>query len=535
MRRWPEPGWEVGGPPGPLDARRHLHNFGYHPLRSKRSFTAEEGDKFGQAHTLNLASVKDGLTRQCGSLVTAFNQLDFFKDGKLSMVEWQDGVQAILQRLKGKDGEIFRALCEPRKLFKTRMEEIFKSMDLNGDGLISLEELLADLPPSPVVKPRDFTMRVANERLQMIAPAGAAGTAGPASPLSPARHRRSTLCRGSPLFNEAALLASSLYGDAKEAEPDAGVVARLASGAATPRSAGSSADVDAEQGSRECRAFATLLLQKYRDVEQAFAAIDVNGNGMLSMGEFAEGAKLRARFGGDAKAIFKEMDIDDSGLICITEFKKLRGLRKVDAATADMLRIPTKRELVDARRRTDVADPPPHPRDTLLGSSQGLHSFARSSTNRLNRRTHPEELPGFDPECFTPERGPGYCARGPEHFDETADHAHPRRGTGWKVGATVDRAARFAPAMPSAQARQGRELSAAAFMAYEGLRPEDSWRCSGAGAHSVQLKVARMGETMGDTGAMGLLAPKPIGKWGHSRASLASQAASSPSLLSKVL
>lgn len=177
----------------------------------------------------------------------------------------------------------------------------------------------------------------------------------------------------------------------------------------------------------------------------------------------------------------------------------------------------------------------PRPRGEKVTTSAGFWSFQRSPTGRMDEKLHPNEAPGQDQEMYTDAHGPGFCAKGPEYFSETACDTHPLRGDKWKSGSTVNRTERFGPLIPSAQGRQDRELSGASFATYEGDRPADTWTVTGTGAHSLSLRRARMGPTLGNCNSAGLQAPKPIGPWQDSRASLHLKTKSKSSLLHAVV
>lgn len=74
------------------------------------------------------------------------------------------------------------------------------------------------------------------------------------------------------------------------------------------------------------RDFAVVLLTRYPNVQDAFRAFDINGNGTLSGTEFAHYAKYF--FDGDAQATFKALDINKGGDISIEEFKILGKMYK---------------------------------------------------------------------------------------------------------------------------------------------------------------------------------------------------------------
>jgi len=150
-------------------------------------------------------------------------------------------------------------------------------------------------------------------------------------------------------------------------------------------------------------------MQKYRNVDEAFRAIDVNGSGELSMAEFVEGAKLRVRFTGDVKAIFQSLDMDRSGTIGVKEFRKLRGL-KANQEEVEKHQLKTTKDIVAERRlRSPISNPQPHERGvTLLSSghqplgektstSAGFYTFHRSPTGRLDRhRSNPPRWANTD-------------------------------------------------------------------------------------------------------------------------------------------
>jgi hypothetical protein len=72
--------------------------------------------------------------------------------------------------------------------------------------------------------------------------------------------------------------------------------------------------------------FAIVLLTKYENVEAAFKAFDINGNGTLSGSEFSHYAKFI--WSGDSVAVFKALDDNRGGDISIEEFKILEKMYK---------------------------------------------------------------------------------------------------------------------------------------------------------------------------------------------------------------
>merc|ERR1712226_374518 len=83
---------------------------------------------------------------------------DLFNSGKLSLVEWQQGLFNIFSQLPGVHNERYRKFCEPSWQFNKRLGQIFKNVDDNNDGLISFEELAAP-HRQPDETQREFTSR----------------------------------------------------------------------------------------------------------------------------------------------------------------------------------------------------------------------------------------------------------------------------------------------------------------------------------------------------------------------------------------
>jgi len=510
MCRWPDSGHKVGGPNGPQDGRQHHLDFGYREGREKKAWMPNAEVPQGAAVSLSLTDIKAALTKRFGSLLVAYNRMDFFKDGFLSPIEWQEGIHIIFHSFKGEDSVRYRSLCEPRPVFNRRMKELFKFTDVNGDALISFEEF-SGCVRQPVERPRELIERKNHEKM-------AAATF--MSTLSSTRIPQGSCM--SPSFASTSRPPPAATSSPSPIASSPSAASVLKASTSTSRAA----------GSEDLRAFATLLMQKYRNVDEAFRAIDVNGSGELSMAEFVEGAKLRVRFSGDVKAIFQSLDMDRSGAIGVQEFRKLRGL-KANQEEVEKHQLKTTKDIVAKRRlRSPIPNPQPHERGVTLSSSghqplgektstsAGFYTFHRSPTGRLDRLLHPEELPGFDPQNFSDGCGPGYLERGPDHFSNVGDSSHPIRGASWRGGAAQSRSERFAPVIPSFQNHAGHRPSGAVFCGP-----------SGHGATSVAARGGRMGKTMGSADSAGMMVPKPIGPWGHSRVTLRCKSLSEPSLL----
>jgi Ca2+-binding EF-hand superfamily protein len=673
--------------------------------RWQRSWTDVKQMVVDRGEQLTHEQIKILLTTAYGSLTRAFVELDFFKDGVLSLVELQEGLYQVLTKSKNKEFAKYRMLCEVRADFNARVEKIFRQMDVSGNGKVTYEEF-ARTRLQPMESQRQFTAR-RNSELQSVAagsdvpewrvmntsqmerssmspwalspkgsPKGSPKDSRVTSPTTSPSRRRS----GDPFRMVEAPMLQSAQGSAspvqvqkveapvlQSAQRSAPPVqlekltvasiprvlgddsltprADLALGRALPdlqehlpmvvggpdacrlvvrnadyqrlranpvlipvfeaalkvaicKEAGrdmitpecitmslspgsivadylismshlseaaqskiynklrcsstlahtcvmaltrvkgieaictgrlevcdfgfpatsalqrdSLISLDAEgnepkliEGSDDFRAFATMLLQKFPSVEEAFASIDLSGEGVLSMNEFEVGVKA-LRWGGDSRAVFKEMDLDKNGTLSVKEFSRLMLLPPADEAQVDKFRVKTNKDVMAERtRRSKIPGALLYHRGTCLAScdmirpqgehvatSAGFHSFERSPTGRLDDQLHPNFYPGQDPEVFSDKRGPGYCSNGPEKFAEVAQAAHPTRGSGWKVGSCTGRTERFGPMIPSAQGRLDRELSAASFASYEGQAPRDTWAVSGVGSHSMALHQLKMG------------------------------------------
>merc|ERR1719171_3131534 len=67
-------------------------------------------------------------------------------------------------------------------------------------------------------------------------------------------------------------------------------------------------------------------MKSFKDVNTAFAAFDVAGNGQLNLAEFLEGARRIGFEGNNAEEIFKLLDEKDTGTISKNDLAKLRQL-----------------------------------------------------------------------------------------------------------------------------------------------------------------------------------------------------------------
>jgi hypothetical protein len=246
----------------------------------------------------------------------------------------------------------------------------------------------------------------------------------------------------------------------------------------------------AEPVSELMHSFATLLMRKFPSVEAAFDFIDINSNGILSMGEFVQGVR-DLRFTGDSRALFKELDRDGGGTISPKEFKRLRALKPLKQVQGHLVEKTTREKVAERQSRSPIKRPAAHQMDTCLSSTAGFYTFERTALGRGDDLIHPMAVPGADPEIFSKERGPGAYDLKPQ---EVGEMSHPRRGNSFKVGGFTNCVGRFGPLMPSVQGAQDRALSAHHFATYAGQTPEDLWRVNGLGSHRLPLGVTRHGE-----------------------------------------
>jgi len=441
--RWPKPGWTTGGIIDPGDLRRHGSDFGYRQLRFKGISKEPK-----EAPEMTLEEVRTFLTKRYGSLSKAFDVMDFFNDGSLSAVEWREGIYNALSSSYGTDMAKYRMAICPRRLFDERMQKLFVEMDVNSDGLIDFDEFTrAYLEPQE--PSRQFT------------------------------HRRE--------IEKSAHLAEKKIAMQQKMKASSTVLP------------GQRDELSA------LKDFAMHVLRTFKDVNEAFTALDVDGNGQLSLAEFKLGAR-RLKYTGDHEEIFKLLDASGTGTINKTELRNLRQLPADSQKEGDLCQMTKKNIQSACRIRSPIQNPPVHHGGlTLAGSdvvrplgermrtAAGLHTFARSPTGRLDDLIHPDEVPGTDPHNFTKEHGPGFVEKGPEYFPYMGDAEHPIRGNKWKFGGTVNQIERFGPLMPSKQGKADRELSSSSYMTHDGLRPPDGFRVSNTGGISWSRTPGRAG------------------------------------------
>jgi len=475
-------------------------------------------------------------------------QLEFLQSGKLTPAEWQKGMYRAFQNVRGPGNGKYRKISSPPWLFNKRMQDVFDVVDWDGDGLISRSDLLMYLrryAPAPVrEKPEgDWTkVTTAPPAAYMSGDAAAIREAktktGAHGGATHARNQAEVTIRGGGALDETGgLLQRSITFALDDVRSDSEGGGQCSS----------PSKKKPPVYSELLRALVALLLRKYGTFENAFKHIDVDKSRELSMAELKEGLQKKTHFAGDFRSIFKELDFDNNCLVSVNEFVRLAKVPPASDDVADKYVIKTRRDVVEERlQRSPIDRPAPlhrslclvdmekRPLGANINTAAGFYSIPRLCTGRLDSKLHPNELPGFDPEIFTKERGPGYCKKGPEYF-QAACCNHPLQGNKFKVGSTLNRTERFGPIMPSAQAKRDHEHSAAGFATYEGQVACDTWNISNQGSYSVQLRSQRMGPTMTNDGGMGLHPPKPIGRWGDSRVTLRCRSLSTPSLLTQVV
>lgn len=465
--RWPTAGWKYGGVIDLQDARRHAFDFGYRQ-NPRSKFVRKEVTAIPE---MTLDELRNFLTNKFGSLMKAFNAMDFFGDGYLSAIEWQEGLYNNLANSFGEESHKFRMAIVPRKQFNARMQHLFAVLDEDGDGLISFAEF-----SRPFLEPEESPWNF---------------------------DKRREIEKASHVEEKKALLQKSMLTGSMRAkgppehhrDPDDSSLAPL-------------------------RDFAVYVFKSFKDLDAAFAAFDVGGNGQLNLAEFVHACR-RMKYGGDADQLFKMLDIKDTGTISKQDLAALRQLpwfvppsssldQSLSRSNLSASLGTTKRDLTFARKlRSPINDPNAHecgqtfsstdmvrPLGENMRTAAGFYTFPRLATGRHDALLHPEELPGEYPDRFSPDHGPGCCEKGPEYFPYLGLTEHPRRGDKWKMGATVNRTERFGPLVPSTQGANDRDLSAMSFNTYEGRRPTDGFKVSNTGGISWAKSPMRLGVTV---------------------------------------
>jgi len=266
QNRWPMPGWKQGGVIDPQDLRRHAYDFGHRPQRWQPP-KQQHGVGAEIVPELSLDELKNYLTKQYGSLKRAFDVMDFFKDGQISAIEWQEGMYNTLAGAFGKEDHKFRTAIVPRKQFNARMQHMFAIMDQDCNGLISFDEL-----SRPYFEPEESSHNFTRRR----------------------KLERDTHTEEKQVALSRSMLTGSMEARRKGPPPHH---EEKRDGAPTP-----------------LRDFAVYLLNAFKDVNAAFSEFDVAANGQLNLAEFVEGAR-RIKYKGDAEEIFLLLDQGQTGTV----------------------------------------------------------------------------------------------------------------------------------------------------------------------------------------------------------------------------
>jgi len=441
---------------------------------------------------MNLDELRTFLVNRFGSLSKAFDSMDFFRDGQLSAIEWREGVFNTVQGSFGTDGHKYRMAIVPRRQFNARMQHLFALMDENCDGLINFDEF-----SRPYLEPEEGPHAFFRRRN--------------AEKASHGEEKKVALQRTMLTGTEATRRKGPPAHYHDQAEPNSGP---------TP-----------------IRDFAVYIMKSFKDVNVAFAAFDVAGNGQLNLAEFLEGAR-RINYGCNAKEIFELLDEKNTGTISKNDLAKLRQLPipppplagtgsafsnltmanlSMAASMTNMSTLTrydqlggTKKDATILRKiNSGVKDPAPHkcgltltatdirrPMGESMRTASMFYTIPRTATGRMDFMLHANQLPGEDPEQFSAEHGPGFVSQGPEYFPYMGMIDHPRRGDKWKMGATMNREKKFGPIVPSKLANDDRELSAMSFCTYEGRNPSDRPKICNTGGISWSKSPVRPGITI---------------------------------------
>lgn len=491
--------------PSPLDDRRHLNWFGYRRQRWAEHWLPEELDD-EPVPEMDLDEVRMFLTHRFGTLKKAFDHLDFIKNGKISAIEWQEGLFSLLYSSYGQHATAggtqaskYHLSKVPRWLFNERMMKLYNLIDVDGNGEISYFEL-ADAQGRPTEQVHAFTRR------RVLEEAGAQNRGALSAAEEEVRKAKQ------------AVIEAEEEEEDEEAEDE---------------------EDDPDGMKAELRTFTAFLLQRYPDVNKAFRAFDTNGNGALSAIEFDSGAES-VNYTGDCGKIYRFLDDDKSGNVTVAEFKKLLMPSKKTMKRITLLLAEKKKTKLDLEelRRGGIKAPDPFKRGLCLddmdmhckrgphvGSSAGFYTMPRLPTRRMDHAHtfHPNQVPGTDPENFTKERGPGYLKKGPEYFPDVGlGDPHPTRGSAWKVGGDRNRTVKLGPMVPSKEGTADLAKSASGFAVYEGFGGSDTRKVCDTGAVSMKNKRERLGPTLGYDNYHGLFAPKKIGTFRQTRKGLRS-------------
>eukprot|EP00930_Biecheleria_cincta_P057802 TRINITY_DN4367_c0_g1_i1.p1 TRINITY_DN4367_c0_g1~~TRINITY_DN4367_c0_g1_i1.p1 ORF type:complete len:1457 (+),score=324.91 TRINITY_DN4367_c0_g1_i1:89-4372(+) len=229
-----------------------------------------------------------------------FEQMDKNEDGRISHVE-------LKKKLASGDGEIHRILglkdAKTRSQLSYRLWEARKKLDLDGDGNISLEDLIqlfsqaaTDTPDSRPNSRANSHSRP-NSRASNSRGGGGEGNSRSKARLDDFLDRH---CGGEPspqnkIRREVSVLARELVKHGKD-DDDKGLL-----------------------GAQGVEGFVKMLKQRYGSVAAAWRiGLDRDANGKVSFGELLQSCR-ELGFTGNVRKLWMELDVDKGGFISLSE------------------------------------------------------------------------------------------------------------------------------------------------------------------------------------------------------------------------
>ncbi|CAE7183898.1 STX6 [Symbiodinium microadriaticum] len=296
------------------------------------------------------------LTKKHGTLKAAFDKLDFFQDGRLSCLEWQEGLRQLLST-GSKESRRFDPLKDPRRTCDSVLLRLFKAMDKDKDGFISFDDL-ANAKGGPFVYARELRKKDTEEKLPV----------------------RSENCIAKGFERITQILSGALI------QLQLNEFHAAAVGVTQERWKG---------------AFAALLIKKFDTLDKA--VLPPSGDEITTFG--AEAKALH--FTGNARSVFKELDRNNNGNISIQEFKVLRALNATEereqvdesVARAELCKMASqwsgqplpalvRHQVIERKQRSPIQD---KRKKHMRKSLEELEKCTEQSAPRL----HPDEIPGF--------------------------------------------------------------------------------------------------------------------------------------------
>jgi len=444
-------------PPNPTDTKTGgAPWFGYRQQRWKNHWLPEHKETITQPEP-TLDEIRHILTEKFGTLTVAFDHLDFIKNGRISALEWAQGLFNVLygssgSHLRPSQNPLRYQLSKiPRWMFDEQMKKLFLEMDVDRDGEISYNEF-AFAQGQPVDSSHEFSSKrhIAKDATKAIIP-----TSRPTSSVK-----------------------SDTSGELKRRED--------------------SAKQETPVAGDEQHDFSAHLLLKFPDVKTAFRNFDLNKNGTLSAIEFIDGARCIG-FSGDANKVFHLLDKNKDGQITVMEFEKLIRPTK-DVLDRVRLSLDEKEKENKMTKYGPRIKRPPMKRGMSLpgldvrfplgehmASCAGFTTFAREPTRRNQLDFHPTEYPGQDAFNFESTRGPGTY----DLPQETGSIRHVSKISCSKLGINAfhARVPRFSAPIPTKEGREELKNLANAYCSFKETAPNCGDRLSQVG--QVVNKVVR--------------------------------------------